>query len=87
MVFCYILIVNFQFLGLGCGPPHKGSSKEHFLEKFAILVEKVIFPKNLHLASNHCMTGVNFSHFQAGPEEGDGPASKLKAKQRKAQKA
>ena len=43
MVFCYILVVNFHFFGPGCGPPHKGTSNEHFVEEFAIGIKQLNF--------------------------------------------
>ena len=63
MVFCYIFIVNFHFLGPAVVPPTNG-------------VEKCIFSRNLRLGSNCCINCVNFLHFPARPREGDGPAPK-----------
>ena len=65
MVFCYVFIEFFHFLGPAVVPPAKGS-------------EKVIFARNLRLGSNCCRNCVNFSHFPVGPGEGDGLASKSK---------
>ena len=65
MVFSYIFIVNFHFLGPAVVPPTKGA-------------EKGICSRNLRLGSNFYINYVNFSHFRAGPGRGDGPASKSK---------
>ena len=36
-------LCNFSFFGPGCGPPHKGTSNEHFVEEFAIGIKKLNF--------------------------------------------
>ena len=74
MVFYYIFIVNFNFLGPAVVPPTNG-------------VENWIFSKNLRLGSNCCINRVNFSHFPARPREGDGPAPKSKQSKGKHGKA
>ena len=65
MAFCYVLIIFFHFSGPAVAPPTQGA-------------EKAIFLRNLRLGSNCCRNCVNFSHFRAGPGEGDGPAPKSK---------
>ena len=68
---------NFSILGLGRGPPQKGSWKEHFSEEFSI---------GAKLLQNH----VNFSHFLADSGEGESQTgqpqnqSKIRGKQSKA---
>ena len=34
---------NFSFSGPGCGPPHKWTSNEHFVQEFAIGIKKSVF--------------------------------------------
>ena len=39
----HFLYVIFHFFGPGCGPPHKGTSNEYFVEEFAIGIKKLNF--------------------------------------------